>query len=155
MAEDPKEEIGRLVLRLGQRNRFFRQPERYLTRLQISVRRVPTDEDPAKLHLPHGSPAPTPYSQEKGARSRSIQRWLASLLAETICAFSDGSSSDSGKSAWGYVLYQGGKLVGSGSGPLPGAEVFDAEVVGAVKALKAAIVVGEDLPICILLDNLL
>lgn len=152
-AEDPKETIRRLGLRSGQRNRLFRQPERYMTRLQMSVRRVPTAEGPGKLYFPRGTPASNPCSRENEARSGSIKRWLASRPANTVFAFSDGSSLGPGKSAWGYVVYQGVKLVASGSGPLPGAEVFDAEVVGAMKALKAAIEVGKDLLICILLDN--
>ena len=45
------------------------------------------------------------------------------------------------------MVHQRGKLAGSGSGPLPEAEVFDAEVLGAIKALEAAIAIGEDLPI--------
>ena len=152
-AEDPKDTIKRLGLRSGQRDRLFRQPERYMTRLQISVRQVPTAEGPGKLYFPHGLPASTPGSREKEARSGSIKRWLTSLPANAVCAFSDGSSSGPGQSAWGYVVYQGGKLAGSGSGPLPGAEVFDAEVVGAMKALEAALAVGEGFPVSILLDN--
>ena len=74
------------------------------------------------------------------------------LLAETIFAFSDGPSSGPGKSARGFVVNQECKLVGSGSGPLPGAEVFDAEIIGTMKALEATVVVAEGLPIYILLN---
>ena len=152
-AEGLKDTIRRLDLRSGQRDRLFRQPERYMTRLQMSVRQVPIAEGPGKLYFPHGSPAPTPCSHEKEARSGSIKRWLASLTAETICAFSDGSSSGPEQSAWGYLVHQRGKLVGSGSGPLPGAEIFDAEILGATRALEAALTVGEDLTIRIILVN--
>ncbi|CCU74928.1 putative TE1b [Blumeria hordei DH14] len=47
----------------------------------------------------------------------------------------------------------GPPLAGSSSGPLSGAEVFDAEVVSAIKALETAIAVREDMPIYILLDS--
>ena len=41
-AEGPKDTIGRLGLRSGQRNRLFRQPKWYMTRLQMSESQIPT-----------------------------------------------------------------------------------------------------------------
>ena len=52
-----------------------------------------------------------------------------------------------------YLVYLGGMLAGSGSDSHSGAKVFDAEVVGAMKALEAAIAVEESSPIFIPMDN--
>ena len=53
----------------------------------------------------------------------------------------------------GYVLYKEGRLIGQGAGAVPGAEVYDAEILGAQKALEAAIIKAGNSPIKVLLDN--
>ena len=65
-----------------------------------------------------------------------MKLWLDFLSAKAFYTFSDDSSLGPRKSAWGYVAHQGGKLVGSGSSPLSGIEVFDAEVVSAMAPLR-------------------
>ncbi len=57
------------------------------------------------------------------------------------------------KSAWGYTLFRKGQIIGSDAGPLWGAEAYDAEILGAQKALEAAIRVAGTNPIKVLLDN--
>ena len=54
--ENPKETINRLNLRAGQKDRSFTVPERYLTRLQMSARSVPTAEGTGCLFFPRGEP---------------------------------------------------------------------------------------------------
>ena len=44
-----------------------------------------------------------------------------------------------GRSAWGFVLRNDAKLIGKGSGIKHGGEVLDAEIIGARKALEAAL----------------
>ena len=54
-------------------------------------------------------------------------------------SLTDGSSVGRGRSAWGYTVQQAGQASTEASGPLPGEEVFDAEVEAAVRGLQTAL----------------
>ena len=80
--------------------------------------------------------------------------WIKSISPTDVCAYSDGSSEGHGRSSWGYVLQREGKTFEKVEGFLHGCEVYDAEIIGALMALKAEIPLrktGETF--FILLDN--
>ena len=79
--------------------------------------------------------------------------WLRDLPPGTLYVYSDGSSTIPANLAYEYNMYRGGELIVSGRNSLPGAEVFDAEIAGAVRGLEAALEVGGNTDIKILLDN--
>ena len=63
-----------------------------------------------------------------------------------------------GRSAWGYSIQQTGQAHAEACGPLPGEEVFDAEIEGATRGLQAALLTAADNPdltdrFIVLVDN--
>ncbi|KAL5601476.1 uncharacterized protein BROUX77_005725 [Berkeleyomyces rouxiae] len=57
-----------------------------------------------------------------------------------ILVYSDGSKLDDGRTGWGFVIFQGGHLLGSGRGSLgTNHEVYDAEIAGALFGLRMAL----------------
>ena len=110
-------------------------------------------EGPGKLYFPKAEPIRQLTGGDKQQEAAHAKQWIASLSDETVCAYSDGSSCGPARSAWGYILYKGGQMIGSDAGPLPGAEVYDAEIFGAQKALEGAIGKAGSSPIKVLLDN--
>ena len=128
--ESPQDTISHLSLRQGQENRSFKVPERYFTQLQISAKNVPKAEKSSKLYFPKAESIRKITGGHFQDEAAYAKQWIASLSAETVCACSDGSSCGPARSAWGYNLYRGGQVIGSDSGPLIGAEVYDAEIFG-------------------------
>ncbi|KAI0998650.1 hypothetical protein K3495_g9546 [Podosphaera aphanis] len=70
-----------------------------------------------------------------------------------MCAFSDGSSNGPGRSAFGFAIYRNEELITTGKGSLLEGEVFDAEIVGALRASEATLKIVRNMPIKVLLDN--
>ncbi|KAI0994090.1 hypothetical protein K3495_g14093, partial [Podosphaera aphanis] len=151
--ESSKETINRLGLRAGQKSRSFTFPERYFTRLQISARNMPAAEGPGRLYYPKGELNNKPLELDRQLEAEHAKQWISNLPSNTVCAYSDGSSCGPAKSAWGYTLYRRGQLIASGAGPMHGAEIYDAELLGAQKALEAAMSKAGTSPIKLLLDN--
>ncbi|KAI0998038.1 hypothetical protein K3495_g10151 [Podosphaera aphanis] len=151
--ESPKETISRLGIRVGQKSRLFTFPERYFTRLQISARNLPAAEGPGRLQYPKGELNNKPLELDRQLEAEHGKQWIAKLPSDTVCAYSDGSSYGPAKSAWRYTLYRRGQLIASGAGPMHGVEVFDAELLGAQKALESAISKAGTSPIKLLLYN--
>ena len=114
---------------------------------------MPTAEDPGKLHYPTARPTSESTGNDKKAEADHAKQWIASLSAETVCAYSDGFSCGPAKSAWGYTLYSTGQMIGSGSGSIPVVEAYDAEQLGAQKAMEEAIKKAKGGPVKVLLDN--
>ncbi|KAJ2970286.1 hypothetical protein NQ176_g8262 [Zarea fungicola] len=83
-------------------------------------------------------------------------RWLRSLPPSTLVVYSDGSLSENGSAGYGYTVHRQNRAVKGGSGRLGSAEVFDAEALGALEGLKAALDLTEaptrEIVVC--LDNL-
>ncbi|KAI0992184.1 hypothetical protein K3495_g16002, partial [Podosphaera aphanis] len=136
--EGPKETINRLGLRAGQKSRTFTNPERYLTRLQTSLQNVPSAVESGKLFFPKAERNCQVARLDKQSEATQAKLWIGNLSTDTICAYSDGSSCGWARSAWAYTLFRGRQMIGSGAGALLGAEAYDAEVLGAQKALEAA-----------------
>ncbi|KAI0997565.1 hypothetical protein K3495_g10621 [Podosphaera aphanis] len=134
--EGPKETIRRLGLRAGQKNRAFKNPERYLTRLQNSFQSVPAAVETAKLFSPIAERNSQSGRLDKQTEAKQAKRWIKNLSINTVCAYPDGSSCGLAKSAWGYTLFREGQMIGR-----------------AQKALEAAIRVAGTNPIKVLLDN--
>lgn len=111
------------------------RPEIQMSRLQRAYRELPEAEDPESL-------MPVVYPRKPGSKpmeGEDCVRWISDVPGTDICAYSDGSSEGQGRSAWGFVLRKDGKLIGKGSGIKHGEEVLDADIVGARKALEAAL----------------
>lgn len=151
--ETPKDAIKRLKLREGQNGRVFRVPERYSTRLQNASHNLPASEAPDELRQPRNSRATARPKCDKKEKAKQIQIWLGNLPAGTICVYTDGSSTGPAVSAYGYAVYKDTVLIASGGKFLPGAEIYDAEITGAVRGLEAALEFGDSAGIKVLLDN--
>ncbi|KAI0999584.1 hypothetical protein K3495_g8615 [Podosphaera aphanis] len=81
-------------------------------------------------------------STDKATAAGTTTNWLSRLPQDCLCAYSDGSGAAESRSAWGFAVYSGGTTTNlelSNSGPLAGAEVYDAEVHGVMAALEAII----------------
>ena len=87
---------------------------------------MPIAEGPWKLPYTKTNPAGIPQSLDRKNKSDYAKAWIQNLSPETICAYSDGSSSCPARSAWGYAVYKGNRLIGSDAGIILRAEVYDA-----------------------------
>ena len=76
-------------------------------------------------------------SKEEGARD--FKLWLAQLPAKDIIIFSDGSQAEDGAVGWGLAIFTGSALHSTGCGRLGLAEVFDAEISGALAGLQTTV----------------
>ncbi|EXU94857.1 reverse transcriptase domain protein [Metarhizium robertsii] len=78
------------------------------------------------------------------------------ISPDELVVYSDGSQLPGGATGYGYVVHQNSVTVCEGSGRLGPAEVFDAEAVGALEGLGAAVKISDasDNPIVVCLDNL-
>ena len=114
----PCEEAKRLA---GSRKDPWKDPRQHQTRVQRTFSLLPYGEPPNRLK----SPIPrVSFDKESPA---------------DILAFSDGSSAGPSRSAWGFHIRHLGSTLREGHGALPGGEVFDAEIEGALQALSAAV----------------
>ncbi|KAM5344599.1 hypothetical protein ACJ41O_013134 [Fusarium nematophilum] len=93
-------------------------------------------------------------SKEESAMA--FHQWLSMVPRHTLIVYSDGSLSKEGAASYGFAIRQGDWSVLDGSGRLGPAEVFDAEAMGALRGLKAALghpdAATQDIAVC--LDNL-
>ena len=126
-----KEIINHLRLRAGQKKRSFINPERYSTILQTSIQNVPTAVEFGRLFYPKLDRSYQSATLYKQSEDTLAKHWIENSPADTLCAYSDGSSCGLAKSAWGYILFRGRQMIGSGAGPLLGAEAYDGELLGA------------------------
>lgn len=129
-----------LVARLGKAN----------TRLATTAALAPPY--PNKALLPPGPPLPPMVGNPLDA-AYAIQN-LPNMASKV---YSDGSKLQNGQTGYGFVVYQGGYKIASGSGNMGvRAEVFDAELEGAVKGLQS-VTASPGLQVCpavyVLLDN--
>ncbi|OAQ60081.1 reverse transcriptase [Purpureocillium lilacinum] len=99
-----------------------------------------------------GIPKQTPSSKDESAEE--FRELLRSIPSETLIVYSDGSLSTEKAAAYGYVIHRNGLTLTSGSGRLGPAEVFDAEVKGALDGLRAALNLPNPQRIFVCLDNL-
>lgn len=67
--------------------------------------------------------------------------------------YSDGSSTGSKLSVYGYAIYKDTQLITRDGNFLPRAEVYDAEIAGAVQGKESALEIGDSTGIIVLLDN--
>nr|ABW72065.1 TE1b [Blumeria hordei] len=116
-------------------DRAPRNPEIHMSRVQRAYRELLDAEDAEPL-----PPACYPSSFDPRIEEEDkVTRLLHSVQASDICAYSDRSSEGHGRSAWGFVLKRDGKTLLKGCGIKHGGEVLDAEILGARKALEAAL----------------
>ena len=121
-----------------------------MSRVQRAFRQLPQAESAEPLQ------APKYVTQQDNKKNRveRFKQWANSIGPTDISAFSDGSSIGHGRSSWGYCLLHGNTILHPNHGPLHGGEVFDAEIMGAFKALERATNLARDgQKIYILLDN--
>lgn len=116
-------------------NRSSRSNDPRLTRLQRTALLLP--QAPRPILLPRAPPASlqTPSKEQATAE---FQDWLDFLPKRDVVVFSEGSMTSKGV-GFGYVIWRGGRVIGCGCGGLRSAEVFDAEVKGALEGLKKAL----------------
>ena len=115
--------------------RRYRRPELHDSRAQRTYALLPGCGPPPPAPKP---PAPGPKAKTLGKKSTDIDH-LAGIGPLDRCVYSGGSSVGRGRSAWGYTVQQADQASTEASGPLPGEEVFDAEVEAAVRGLQTAL----------------
>ncbi|MGH7965947.1 MAG: ribonuclease H family protein [Candidatus Binatia bacterium] len=127
----------------------------YKTRLERTAQLVPDCPRPQLLKHVHTTTRllQTRNKEETAAR---FLKWLQSHQEDLLVVYSDGSQLSSGASGYGYAVHQHNATVHEGSGRLGPAEVFDAEAVGALEGLRAAVNLpeAEHHSIVVCLDNL-
>ncbi|KAM5344597.1 hypothetical protein ACJ41O_013132 [Fusarium nematophilum] len=154
---------------------FESHRRRFATRLRTLDRRHPlatrTDQKPAKrpsrlyrtslLALkttrPVLLPATPPFKLEKKGKEETtadFENWFDFLPKRDIVVFTDGSKTTAGV-GYGFAIYRDQKLLTQGAGGLRLAEVFDAEVKGALEGLKRALnLTANHTRVHVCLDNL-
>ncbi|KAL9563922.1 hypothetical protein ACKAV7_011957 [Fusarium commune] len=106
--------------------------------------------DPKKTEVMHFSRTP------KGESAEAFLQWVETVDLTTWIVYSDGLLSSEGAASYGFAIHQKDLSICDGSGRLGPAEVFDAEAIGALEGLKAALNLpgsaAQDIIVC--LDNL-
>ncbi|KAF5007695.1 hypothetical protein FDECE_5995 [Fusarium decemcellulare] len=124
--------------------------QRRATRLQRTAALLP--QAPRPLPQPRTPRVSLRLPDKATAASRFLD-WQASLPRRDVVVFSDGSMQDNSV-GYGFVIFRGGKLIGAGCEGLKSAEVYDAEVLGALAGLKRALdITTHRVPIHVCLDN--
>lgn len=126
------------------------KPRRQNTRLRRTfnlMERVPCTDI-----LPPGPPAPNLiHGLSKEDATAAL---LSSPLNTDVVVYSDGSKDTGDDAGFGYAVYRSDSLVTSGRGRLAKAEVFDAEIWGALTGLQAALrLTPPPQDVTVLLDN--
>ncbi|KAM4066751.1 RNase H domain-containing protein [Hirsutella rhossiliensis] len=90
--------------------------------------------------------------------ARDFHSWLRVCPEDTLIVYTDGSQSEDGACGYGYSVWLGPSEVTYGSGRVLLAEVYDAEVEGALEGLRAALTWSprtpdQQWPIVVCLDN--
>ncbi|KAF5006537.1 hypothetical protein FDECE_7106 [Fusarium decemcellulare] len=130
---------------------YLKPPDRgRATRLQRTAALLPQATRP--LLQPRTPRASLRLPDKATAASRFLD-WQASLPRRDVIVFSDSSMQDNGV-GYGFVIFRGDKLIGTGCEGLRSAEVYDAEVLGALAGLKRALnITTHRVPIHVCLDN--
>ena len=120
--------------------KYQRQPSAFRTRLRRTNELIPACNRPKLLQQAfypnHDKPLQSASKEESADMFR---RWIETLPPLTLVVYSDGSKSAEGDVGYGFVVHQNGETALSGSGRLGPAEVFDAEAMGALEGLRAAL----------------
>ncbi|KAM4055493.1 RNase H domain-containing protein [Hirsutella rhossiliensis] len=95
---------------------------------------------------------------DKTQAARDFNSWLRVCPEDTLIVYTDGSQSEDGACGYGYSVWLGPSEVTYGSGRVLLAEVYDAEVEGALEGLRAALTWSPRTPdqqcrIVVCLDN--
>ncbi|KAJ6439060.1 reverse transcriptase [Purpureocillium lavendulum] len=140
--------------------RASRKPPRaWYTRNPSSTRRVKptfqsrlqrTDQLLPKCHRPtllprHYSDTETSPLQtaNKAKTAGDFLEWLGTAAAATLIVYSDGSQLPNGAVGFGFAIHRNKQSLVQGSGRLGPSEVFDAEAIGALEGLRAALRLGD------------
>ena len=110
----------------------------FQSRLQRTAALLDIGDPPRPLLLLKDSQAKPVQQHSKEDTVKDFQQWLATIPPNKILVYSDGSQQD-GIVGWGYAIFSGNKHTASGHGRLDQAEVFDAEITGALKGVLAAV----------------
>lgn len=118
------------------------EPKHEMTRLQKANALLPEPTYRPTLirkHQPSALSPPLDIDRaDKKTAAANFLDWYEDLPPDTVVAFSDGSRTDKG-TGWGYVVTRNQGIIKEGWGTIPKGEVFDAEAVGAMEALKASL----------------
>ena len=110
----------------------------YQTRLQRAAATIGLGDPPRPILLLKDLQNAPIQSSSKEDTTKAFQQWLTTIPHNSIVIYSDGSQQDTAV-GWGYTIFLGQNYSASGHGRLGLAEVFDAEIIGALKGLQAAI----------------
>jgi hypothetical protein len=100
---------------------------------------IPNVPRPILLRPGHNPAALTLLPKNKEVITAEFLKWLLIASAKTLILCSDGSQLPDGATGYGYIIQQNNTTICEGSGRLGPAEVFDAEAVGALEGLRAAV----------------
>jgi len=120
-------------------------PKNPKTKLQLLSTLIPATTRPT-LRVPHFTPGsqkdPT-GGMDKQRAAAAFKAWWRQIPTDTVTVFSDGSEqTENGQRqvGYGYAVYQGHEQILTGCGAInPVSHVFDAEAIGAWKALEATL----------------
>ncbi|KAM4066776.1 endonuclease-reverse transcriptase domain-containing protein [Hirsutella rhossiliensis] len=91
----------------------------------------------AALMKRHAPPQPDPTGGvDKTQAARDFHSWLRVCPEDTLIVYTDGSQSEDGACGYGYSVWLGPSEVTYGSGRVLLAEVYDAEVEGALEGFE-------------------
>lgn len=127
----------------------------YKTRLERTALLIPNVPRPILLKPRHKPATLTLRLKNKEETTAEFLKWLRIVSTETLIVYSDGSQLPDGATGYGYIVQQNNTTICEGSGRLGPAEVFDAEAVGALEGLRAAVNTPDasDSQIVVCLDN--
>ncbi|EXU94617.1 reverse transcriptase domain protein [Metarhizium robertsii] len=136
----------------------YQLPEKpFPTRLRRTDNLLPRCQRPVLLPRKYASePLPPLQTAAKKEAAEGFNAWLESVSPLTVIVYSDGSLSEKGAAGYGFTIHQNGRSLRQGAGRLGPAEVFDAEVRGALDGLKAALRLPQSASqkIVVCLDNI-
>ncbi len=137
------------------KSKYQRHQAQFPTRLRRTDLLLPACKRPTLL-APRLDQRVCLQTASKEESAAEFSRWLQQASLSTLIVYSDGSLSEEGAAGYGYTVHQQNSSISHGSGRIGHAEVFDAEAIGALEGLKAALKLPQapTQEIIVCLDNL-
>ena len=138
------------------KRKFLVERRSQKTRLERTDALLPDCARPVLLPRQYSDSEASPLqTAPKAETADGFLEWLKSAATGKLIVYSDGSQLPSGAVGYGFTVHRNEQPITNGSGRLRPAEVFDAEAVGALEGLQAAIAAATNTTsIVVCIDNL-
>ncbi|KAL3955841.1 hypothetical protein ACCO45_009860 [Purpureocillium lilacinum] len=138
------------------KRKFLVERRSQKTRLERTDALLPNCARPVLLPRQYSDSEASPLqTATKADTAEGFPEWLKSAVVGKLIVYSDGSQLPSGAVGYGFTVQRNEQPIAHGSGRLGPAEVFDAEAVGALEGLQAAIAAATNTTsIVVCIDNL-